>query len=214
MYGYPMLIETERIKLVLRPFTKGEVRGFVPYFGSMVIHEFTAGMSAPTVEDEEHWYDKTREDKDGMTWAVVPDGETEPIGMTSLHKITDIFGGSSSGFICYKPEWWNKGLASAAHLGRTMYAADYLNRSVINSSVRSRNIGSRKALERVGYTVWGTELITIQRGGKFLSTDHLQWFHPERTALLFPDGVPTNKVEGIEKAKMALDLARKVVKFI
>lgn len=214
MYGYPMLIETERIKLVLRPFTRDEVRGFVPYFGSMVIHEFTAGMSAPTVEDEEHWYDKTREDKDCMAWAVVPDEETEPIGITSLHKITDIFGGSGSGFICYKREWWNKGVASAAHFGRTMYAADYLNRNTINSSVRSRNIGSRKALEGKGYAVWGTELVTIQRGGEFLSTDHLKWYHPERIALLFPDGVPTNVVEGIKKAEIALKKARSVVKFL
>lgn len=214
MYGLPMSVETERIKVTLRAFSKEEVVAFVPYFNSMKVHMYTAGMWSQTVENELKWHEKNMTEYDSAVWAVVPDGETEPVGVTSLHKIADVFGSCSSGYICYKPEWWNRGVASAAHLCRLYYAVEDLNRLTIESSVRVDNPGSRKALERIGYTVWGTDPITIQREGRFLATDHLRWLHPERKEILFPRGVPEKYVEGLAKAQIALDKARQLVKFL
>ena len=209
-----MKVVTEKVVVVLRPFSKDEVAKFVPYFNSMAVHKYTMGMFAQTIENEHEWYEKNRQDKTSATWAIVTEGESEPVGITSLHHLDDYFGACSSGIIIFKREWWGKGVASASHLARTMCAADYLGRIVINSQVRSENLGSKRALERIGYTVWGTDPITIQRGGKWLATDSLKWFHPERKTIFFPEGVPDKYLECLDRAKISLDKARQVVSFI
>ena len=138
-----------------------------------------------------------------------------PIGVTALHDIKAIDGSCKSGIIIWDQAWWGKGVASAAHLGRTLFAADTLNRCLIRTSVRSDNAASRKALERVGYYVWGTEPMSGFRQGKYISTDHLLWLHPDRRDLFYARGVyPPQVIDtALYRAKTALDQARTVVAF-
>ncbi len=214
MFGINMLVKTERINVYLRPGTKEDLPELVKHFSSMRIHLYTQGLFGQTIENEQEWYEKTRKADESCVWLIQPVDSKVSIGVTSLHKINSWDGSCTSGIIIWDPSWWGKGIASAAHLARTLFAADYLNKYSICSSVREDNEASRRALEKVGYTVWGTEPVDAYRTGKWLNTHQLKWFHPEKYQYYFPEGLPEKYTTGVERAKIALATARKVVEFI
>lgn len=213
MYGVTMRVNHNGLTIVLRALSKEDIPVLVEHFSSMKVHLYTKGIFAQTLENELEWYEKNRKDPDGVTWAIQPEGYQFPIGVTSLHHINSRENSCGSGIIIWDPAWWGKGVAGAAHLGRTLFAADYLNRWTIRSSVRVANEASRRALERVGYIVWGTEPVCIQRANEWLDTYRLIWFHPERTDVFYPDGIPQMYQAGVERARIALDVARTEVVF-
>ncbi len=213
MYGMNMIVSHKGLTVHLRPFCKEDISELVKYFSSMKTHMNTMGLFGQTLENELEWYEKNLKDQDSCIWAIQPDGSDQAIGVTGLHHINDRMNSCSSGIIIWRQDWWGKGVASAAHLARTLFAADYLNRSIIRSSVRTQNPGSFKALERVGYTVWGTEPRSTWRGGKWLDTYHLTWLHPERLGALYPEGLPKKYLAGVKRASRALELARREVIF-
>lgn len=212
MFGFTMSIDYRGTEILLRAPKKQEMPLLVKGFNSLKIQMNTAQTSARTEEDEIEWYEKQRTSPDNVVWVIVPKESNEPIGVTGLERL-NLFGSCMSGIIIWEDKWWGKGVATCSHLGRTLYAADYLNRLRIDSSVRVVNPGSYKALLRVGYTVWGIEPRSAYREGKWGDTYHLTWFHPERVNLLYPDGVPQCFEEGLNKAQSALALAREIVKF-
>ena len=213
MYGVTMRVNHNGLTIVLRALSKEDIPVLVEHFSSMKVHLYTKGIFAQTLENELEWYEKNRKDPDGVTWAIQPEGYQFPIGVTSLHHINSRENSCGSGIIIWDPAWWGKGVAGAAHLGRTLFAADYLNRWTIRSSVRVANDASRRALERVGYTIWGTEPACILRANEWLDTYRLIWFHPERTDVFYPDGIPQMYQAGVERARIALDVARTEVVF-
>ena len=214
MFGINMQVKHDSLVVNLRPFAKGDLPVLVEHFSSMKIQMNTQGLFGQTLENEDDWYDKVRKNEDSCVWAIQPADSSVPIGVTSLHNITSRANSCVSGIIIWDPNWWNKGVASASHLARTMFAADFLNRFMIKSDVRVQNEASRKALEKVGYTVWGTEPLCVFKGGVWLDTDHLIWLHPEKLSVLYPKGLPEKFIAGVERAKTALELARKEVAFL
>lgn len=141
---------------------------------------------------------------------IVPEGSPVPVGVTSLHKI-DVFGSCSSGIVIWDQNWWGKGVASLAHLGRTLFAADYLNRLTITSSIRTVNTASFKAAVKNGYIITGVQPRSAFRQGRYLDTYNLTWLNPERIDILYPEGLPAEYREGVERARAALNKARAAV---
>ena len=213
MFGVKMLVNHKGVKVNLRKFSKDDLPELVKNFDSMKIHLYTNGLFAQTLENEQEWYEKNRKDQDSCIWLIQPEGVDVPIGVTGLHGLTTREGTCTSGITIWDQNWWGKGIATAAHLGRTYFAANYLNRFTIRSHVRVENAASRKALERVGYTVWGQEPVDDFREGRWMDTYHLIWFRPSSVNFMFPGGVPEKYLAGIERAKLALELAQKEVFF-
>lgn len=139
MYGIRMTVSHKGLTVNLRPFSREDVPVLVEHFSSMKTHLYTGGLFGQTLENELEWYEKNQSDPDSCVWAIQPDGSDQAIGVTSLHQINDRGSSCSSGIIIWRHDWWGKGVASAAHLGRTLFAADYLNRYIIRSSVRTMN---------------------------------------------------------------------------
>lgn len=213
MYGLTMQVNHRGLTVILRAFKKEDIPELAEYFSSMRIHEYTKGIYAQTLENELEWYEKNRKDPDCCTWAIVPKDLDRPIGVTSLHRINTFDNSCTSGIIIWDPKWWGQGVASATHIARTYWAACEHNRWIIDSSVRTENVASRKALERVGYTVWGTEPLTTIRRNRRLATDRLKWIHPEKAEMLFSEGIPEAYLSGIERAEATLKLATTAVSF-
>lgn len=213
MFGITMNIEHNGRTVLLRAASKDDLPELVKYFASMKIHMFTQGMFAQTYENELEWYEKNRKDPESCLWLIQPDGYDKPIGVTGLHNLNNRENTCTSGIIIWDTNWWGKGVATSAHIGRTYFAANFLNRFTIRSCVRTANVASRRALERVGYTNWGEEPLDDFRDGKWLSTYHLTWIRPDMVYCFFPDGVPEMYKPGIEKAVKILELARTVVIF-
>lgn len=212
MFGMTMEISLQGEIVMLRAFDKDDLPGLVEGFSSMRVNLYTNQLFAQTLENEYEWYDKVRKAPDEVIWAIDPSGAGKAVGVTAIHQI-NVGGSCTTGIIIWDPGWWGKGVATKAHLGRTLFAADYLNRLTISSSILVDNPASLKAVQKVGYMVVGRHPRTCQRQGRFIDSWALAWLHPERISVLYPEGLPRQYMEGVSKAQKALDLARSVVKF-
>jgi len=213
MFGLTMRIEMDELGITLRALSKNDLPQVVNGFTSMKVHRWTTQMYAQTLENEEEWYENNRKAQDSCVWGIVPDGSEVPVGVTGLHRI-DIHGSCTSGIIIWDTSWWRKGVATRAHLARTLYAADYLNRLTIKSMVRCKNPASLNALKRVGYSVCGVEPRTFFRDGEWVDSHHLIWLNPQRISLIYPEGLPKEYEEGVVKATESLEKARQFVQFV
>lgn len=213
MFGINIDVCHNDVRVRLRPATKSDISEITKYFSSMKIHLYTHGLFGQTEENEMEWYEKNRKDPNTCLWLIEPEGHNKPVGITGLHGLSNQENTCTSGIIIWDSSWWGKGIASAAHIGRTYFAASYLNRFTIRSLVRTANRASCRALEKVGYTVWGEEPIDVYRGGVWLSTYHLIWIRPDMISYLFPMGVPAKYEEGIQKATKILELAKNEIVF-
>ena len=214
MFGHAMHVELDGVGVTLRPPQKSEIAKFSELYSSMLVQRYTTASHAVTPEGEIEWWEKTSKDPGTFLWAIVPDGSNEPVGNTGLHGIHPLWGSCTSGIVIVDKNYWGKGIAYRCHLARTWYAVNTLNRTTIQSSVRTKNVASLKALLKVGYQVTGTLHRDVFREGKYIDTYVLSWVNPYRTDLLYPEGVPDDMKESLEKAKSALELANQAVSFI
>lgn len=162
------------------------------------VHRYLGLPSAPTEEDELEWLEKTRADKKSLVWGIwlVEGSHRTLIGNSALNGIGDdghakFIRQATTGSMIFRPEYWGKGIASAAHKARTWYAFEYLGLHRLKSAVIQENGGSRKALERSGYSFVFTERNEAYIDGSLKHLDCLeclnphdlfwsQWWHGER----------------------------------
>lgn len=214
MFGPKLRIEFDGFGVSLVP-PKLEWAGYyAEMMSSAKVNQYTHALYGFTEADEVTWMESTSKDPGKVVWAIVPDGSDIPVGSTGLHDIDSIGQSCVSGIIIFDSAWWYKGVASRAHLVRTRYAADTLARLTIRSEVRAPNEWSRKALERVGYSVTGITPRSTYRSGQYLDTLLLTWLHPEKVDLLYPEGVPEEYLPALERAKIALEKARNTVQIL
>lgn len=210
MFGMEIIVGWGDRTVILRPFSKEDLPGLVKGFSSLKVNLYTSQLYAQTLENEEEWYERVRNTKDEVVWAIETEGKT--VGVTAISNI-NVGGSCTTGIIIWKPDFWGKGVATRAHLGRTLFAADYLNRLTISSSIRVDNPASLKAVQKVGYMIVGRHPRTCQRQGRFIDSWSLAWLHPERISILYPEGLPRQYEKGVAKAQEALNLARSVITF-
>jgi len=193
-FGPIMRLTVGELRVELAPLTKEAMTEFVSLEagGGLQRRSVTRymGMSfAPVAEDELEWYEKTRTAKDTLIWGVwIIGGEGEStrrtlIGNSALIDIdrgghTKLIRQATSGSMIFRPEYWGKGIASAIHKARTWYAFKHLGLHRIKSAVIQGNVGSRKALERSGYTLVYVERNEQYGDGRFFHLDCLECLNP------------------------------------
>jgi RimJ/RimL family protein N-acetyltransferase len=214
MFGNPMYVKVNDIGVSLRPFRKDEMSLLAEYFSSHEVSRFTNMVFAKTPEDELEWWEKVRKEPNEVIWGIVPDGSDHALGSTGLHGITSLSGSCTSGIIIGDRSYWGKGIAYSAHLARTLYAVNVLNRNTIQSTVRSENTASLKVLQKIGYIKGDGYIRDCFTDGRFFDTHTLTWLNPRRVSILYPEGVPEHLLPFIQKARETLDLAEKSVKFL
>ena len=157
MYGHRMELTAGELRIVMRPYSAGEATEAVDGFQRYSVMQYLFPLwSAQTLADEEAFIERIRTDEHQVLWAVcvVQDGKEIPVGSTSI-RLDQKRG--LSGIALYKKEWWGKGIASATHAARTVYAFDVLDLVAIDSKVILANGGSLRALEKVGYCRTGID---------------------------------------------------------
>ena len=193
-FGPIMRFSVGELRVELAPLTKEAMSEFVglAHGGGLQRRSVTRYMgmdAAPTPEDEVEWFDKTRAAKDTLIWGIwIVDGEGESqtrtlIGNSALVDIdkdghSGLIRQATSGSMIFRPEFWGKGIASTAHKVRTWYAFKELGLHRIKSAVIQQNIGSRKALERSGYTFVYTERNEQYAQGALQHMDCLECLNP------------------------------------
>lgn len=191
-FGPIIKFKTNDLNLELAPLTRDDMSEFINYEHGGGLQRYSVtkflGMStAPTLEDELDWYDKARTESSRVLWGVYiindETGARELIGNSALVNIgkighTTLFRHAISGSVIFKPEYWGRGIASAAHKVRVWYAFEHLGLSSIKSGVIQGNGGSSKALGRSGYVYTHTDRNDQYSDGELHHTDNFECLNP------------------------------------
>ncbi|MFZ2126133.1 MAG: GNAT family protein [Candidatus Microsaccharimonas sp.] len=178
----------------LAPLAREDMKKFIPGMQKASIDRYLVHHVAFVLEDEEAWFDRTREDQTNIVWGIwlIEGKKRTLIGNSALHDISRRhIHQASSGSLIFREDLWGKGIASTAHKARTWYAFHELGLHRIKSSVLHGNYGSLKALQRSGYEVANVERNTAFVSGRLIHQDNLeclnpnepfwtQWWHGER----------------------------------
>lgn len=205
-FGPIMKFNVGELTVELAPLTRDSMSEFVnnKHDGGMqryAVTRYIGRQQAPTVDDENEWFDRVRASKDSLVWGIwVTKGENRTlIGNTSLNDIganghIDFMRQATSGSMIFRTEYWGRGIASAAHKARVWYAFKHLGLHRIKSAVIQENKGSRKALERSGYFFVYTERNDMYSDGNVHHLDCFeclnpidlfwsQWWHGDRPSV-------------------------------
>ena len=232
-FGPIMQFSVGELRIELAPLIKEVMPEFVSrvHGGGMQRRSVTRYLGteiAPTAEDEQDWFEKTRAAKDTILWGIwLIEGEGEEqqrilIGNSALTGIdkdghTRLIRQATSGSMIFRPEYWGKGIASAAHKARTWYAFTQLGLHRIKSAVIQANGGSRKALERSGYVFVYTERNEQYSDGTFHHLDCLECLNPLDLFWLqwWNNDHPTTRATAARKrTKVALEWAENNVELL
>lgn len=205
-FGPILRFKVDSLNVELAPLRREDALEFIDlsYGGGLQQQSITRYLAmawAPTVEDEQDWYEKVRTDKANLTWGIwiLEEGSTAPgrtlIGTSSLMRIGSnghaaLLRQSETASVIFRKEYWGHGIASTAHKVRAWYAFRQLGLHRLTSYVYQDNSGSRKAIERSGYVLTHTKRNDQFYDGEFhhidafecLNPDNLfwdQWWHGE-----------------------------------
>lgn len=194
-FGPIMRFAVKELEVELAPFAKSDMGEFISleYGGGMQqfsVCKYMGRRQAPVLEDEEEHYEKVRKSTDRYVWGIWLIFREEDTVRRQLIGVTDLFGlneggtkliqQATSGSMIFNKAYWGLGIASAAHKARTWFAFTQLGLHRIKSAVLQENIGSRKALERSGYTFVYTERNECFIDGQFQNLDCLECLNPNR----------------------------------
>jgi len=189
-FGPIMRLKVGEFNIELAPLTRESMSEFVnlTHGGGMQRYSVTRYLGrqiAPVLEDETDWFDKVRKDATSIVWGIwMIDGDNRTlIGNSSLNGIGEdghsgFIRQTTSGSMIFRPEYWGKGIASAAHKARTWYAFQHLGLNSIKSAVIQGNGGSSKALGRSGYTYVYTERNETFVDGELRHLDCFECLNP------------------------------------
>ena len=216
MLGLPMKVKGREFDIELRPPTKEDIVKMAPFMGELT-NRYLSRHSGQNADTEAEWDEKIIKDETRVVWGIfVRDKDTwVHVGNTDIFTGAD--GSTISGVLIHRKEYWGKGIVSAAHHARTLYAHDVMDVEAINSEVYQENKASRRAIEVVGYVKVGS---TYGKGfiqGRVQHADQFQWVNPSERAWNHFWGhtkPPQKFVRGRKQALAALEKARQIVEFI
>lgn len=185
MFGLPMRSELDEETLFLAPYSKQEISEIWPYI-TFTTMEHMVHFAGQTAASEEAWYKTMIEDSAITSWGIRVGNsltDSQLIGNTSLRKTDDCR--YVSGIFIWRTEFWGKGIASKAHLARTLYAADNLKAIAIDSEVMVANVASARAIQKVGYVETGTNYHRVFRAGAVRHSANYLWINPRKHAWNF-----------------------------
>lgn len=185
-FGPIMELSVGTLQIELAPIKREDLVVFVsPGLQQASVSKYLSRHVAPTLEDEQEWYDKTRADSTSLVWGiwVVEDSHRTLIGTTGLHEIKNgHILEAVSGSMIVDTAYWRRGIASAIHKARTWYAFQEMGLTCIKSDVIQGNAASLRALEASGYYVTHVERNTAFVDGKLRHLDHLLCINPAEWA--------------------------------
>jgi len=194
-FGPYMRFQVGEFLIELAPLSREDVKDYIPGMQKISITRYLAHHTAYVLQDEESWFDRTREDQTCIVWGIwlIEGDKRTLIGNSALNNIVvdKHIRQATSGSLIFRKDLWGKGIASAAHKARTWYAFHELGLHRVMSSVLQGNGGSLKALQRSGYELVYVERNTQFVDGRLIHQDNLeclnpndpfwsQWWHGER----------------------------------
>lgn len=199
------------------PNDRSEVEEFAHLMSDPRVSRYLGRQTGFVPEDEHDWYDKIRADGN-VTWILfdVTDPEKRVLlGCTNYHFYDAPLRTAISGFLIARPEYWGKGIAGTTHRVRAWHAFARDAVVCLRSAAYEPNIGSRKALESVGYVVVSEERNQGLDDGRLIARLNLECVNPDPFVWRqwwCGDTPPKAFKEARQKTIGALEWAREYVK--
>lgn len=172
----------DNLQVELAPLAKENMAAFVsPGMQQASVFRYLGRQTAPVLEDEQEWYDKTRTETNTLVWGIwaIEEQGRKLIGSSSFDDIEHKYiRQATSGSLIFDLNYWGKGIASSAHKARTWYGFQHMGLVRIKSAVIHGNVGSRTALERSGYFFHSLERNVEFVDGSLHHMDNLECLNP------------------------------------
>jgi RimJ/RimL family protein N-acetyltransferase len=147
------ILESESVRL--RPVVEGDLPFFWKWLQDAEVRRWLAAMDeAPTIEDEEEWYDRRRSDPEAVLWAIETiDGRL--IGSLEL-RLTQTSHRAELGIAIQDKSQWNKGYGTDAVKLAVEYAFGDLELNRVELTTDAQNLRGRRCYEKCGFVEEGT----------------------------------------------------------
>ena len=146
-----VVLETER--LVLRPFTvKDKEAMFENWASDPEVTRYLLWQAHTTLDETKdvllYWQEQYRK-KDFYEWAIVPKGETRPIGSCGASKTIGKRDSYEIGY-CLGKKWWGMGYATEAARELTRFFFDEIGCTEVTAMHELGNDASGHVMEKCG----------------------------------------------------------------
>jgi len=152
-------------KVTLRPARENDAEHFVRWFADMDVTRFLARRMAISLQQEQEFLKKIGESKDDVWWVI--EVADQPIGATGIHSINWLDANGTTGIVIGEKGSWGKGYATETMRLRTRYAFRELNLHKLKTQAYMENEGSRRALQKTGYTQAGIQRQEFYKDGRW-----------------------------------------------
>lgn len=214
MFGFPMRVTLDKGRIILmRPMLEEEMPEVSLQISRYEICRHLSLRGAQSIEQEIDWLKSKYTDSSSVGWGVAlaedpEDTKGRLIGSSGIEGIVDHRG--ESGVVLWDNTLWGGGIATAIHSARCWYAVNCHHLVAIDSGADQANVGSIRALKRVGYVQTGVDYNRGYANGKICHGVKLLWVNPVDHVWNYfwaDSRAPKQFVEGRKRAQAALGWA-------
>ena len=150
---YLRTVEEEDLEFLQRDINNPDVRR-------------SLGATTPVnAEQEREWFEHMSEDDDGVSLLIC--ANEEPVGTVGLNDLNETWGRAEVGY-WVTPDTWGEGYATEATKLLCGYAFNQLRLNKVVAHAYDFNAGSRRVLEKVGFTEEGVHRKEAFVDGEFV----------------------------------------------
>lgn len=157
-FGPRMQFTVGKLTVLMRPFRYDEAERFLVGMQSQNVIETLGLYTGQSLEDEQEYLERLRENEDAIGWAICvlsdehPDGLAIGCSTLNLDRQRQM---ASSGSVIFDRQWWRHGIAKHSHMARTSFAFQQLGLLALESSFLQGNVASGRTLWHSGYEETG-----------------------------------------------------------
>lgn len=159
-------------KLVrLRATEEADLPLFCKWLNDTEVTQFLRAYLPMPLKNEQEWFDRMRNDKESVHFAIAEKKGGKLIGNTALMKINPVDRNAEFGIFIGDKRYWSKGYGSEAARLCLCYAFDTLNLHRVGSSAIGYNERSIRMHLKLGFKREGVRREEVYKKGKY-------WDHP------------------------------------
>lgn len=221
MFGFPMRITLDDSRTILmRPIHEAEMTEVSRRISRYKICKHLSLRGAQSPEQEVDWLKRKYADPNSFGWGVAlakdsSDVDGRLFGSSGIEGIVNHRG--ESGVVLWDETLWSGGIATAIHSARCWYVVNCHHLVAIDSGADQANVGSIRALKRVGYVQTGVDYNRGYADGKICHGVKLLWVNPVDHIWNYfwaDSRAPKQFIEGRKRAQATLDWANEHVEFL
>ncbi len=157
-------------RVYLSPITREDIPLITSWVNNPEINQFLTTTTPMSIESELEWFEKLKDRKDDIVFAIRFVENDHIIGVMGLHRIHYIHGTASTGSFIGLPENRGRGYGTEAKMLLLEYAFHTLDLHKVYAEVYDFNPASKRCMEKCGYHEEGSRKEQHFRNGRRVDT--------------------------------------------